>query len=218
MYGCSESGEGCNGIGLSGLFRRGRGSMRYTFCGQDSISVVGHLRAFAQVSTLHSERDATSCVVTQPHLPRDIRTTYIGFDFDANPNGCKWAVRPDCHAKAVTFLRTGATNVLLKWRKALHRVPLYFQLGIDSGDEKNGCLNCHVFISATVTWRMNRLSTRQTFLDRNLPRARRPPERRSRGLRTTHRVSKNPDDVPEEARRQYPSACPAFPPTKSVTK
>ena len=28
-------------------------STRYTFFGQDSISVVGHPRVFAQVSTLH---------------------------------------------------------------------------------------------------------------------------------------------------------------------
>ena len=68
-------GEGCNvvspsrwqfsarnktwglGVGSSGLLRRGRVSIRYIFYGQDSISVVGHPRAFAQeVWTLHSGR------------------------------------------------------------------------------------------------------------------------------------------------------------------
>ena len=49
--GCNEVGDECNctptgdGVGSSGLSRRGRVSIRYIFYGQDSISVVDHPRA-----------------------------------------------------------------------------------------------------------------------------------------------------------------------------
>ena len=59
------------GVGSSGFSRRGRVSIRYTFCGQDSISVVGHPLAFAQVSTLHLGVVAVVCEgvgVVQPNV------------------------------------------------------------------------------------------------------------------------------------------------------